>query len=266
MINWEAYAEFAKRAFSREGTYRFQVFSRIGSVLLRVFLLSTLWTNLYRANGEQAGIALPAMITYVVIALLLDIVYGVNGAYVVREKIREGDIAIDFMRPISIPLYVFADTVGQTGFALLQCLPALLLSSLMVHVQAPVSVAALGGFVGAVSIGFVVNYFIDMIMATMTFWTMEIFGVQIMVQFIASLLSGSLVPLYFFPQGWIQQLLLSSPFAALYNAPLSIWIGKYQGAQIGQALLVQCAWAVVLGAFAMWLWRIGERKVVIQGG
>ena len=262
----DAFLEFAKRAFSREGTYRFQVFSRIGSVLLRVFLLSTLWTNLYRANGAQGGINLESMITYVVIALLLDIVYGVNGAYVVREKIREGDIAIDFMRPISIPLYVFADTLGQTGFALLQCIPALAVSALLVHVDGPASPLALAGFVGAVSIGFVVNYFIDLIMATITFWTMEIFGVQIMVQFIASLLSGSLVPLYFFPQGWVQQLLLSSPFAALYNAPLSIWIGKYQGAQIGEALIVQLVWAAVLGAFAMWLWGIGERKVVIQGG
>jgi ABC-type uncharacterized transport system permease subunit len=95
---------------------------------------------------------------------------------------------------------------------------------------------------------------------------MEIFGVQIMVQFISSLLSGSLVPLYFFPEGWLRNVLLASPFAALYNAPLSIWIGKYQGAQIGEALALQAFWACVFGAFAMWMWSVGERKVVIQGG
>jgi ABC-2 type transport system permease protein len=265
-MNWAAYLEFAKRAFAREGTYRFQVFSQVGSVVLRVFLLSTLWTNLYRANGAQAGITLPGMITYMTIALLLDIVYGVNGAYVVREKIREGSIAIDFMRPISVPFYVFADTLGQTGFALLQCIPALLLASLLVHIQPPASPVAAAGFVVALAIGFVVNYFIDLIMATITFWTMEIFGVQLMVQFISSLLSGSLVPLYFFPAGWIQNALLASPFAALYNAPLSIWIGKYQGAQIWESIALQAVWAALFGAFALWLWRIGERKVVIQGG
>jgi len=265
-VSAQAYVEFAKRAFEREGTYRFQVFTKIGAVALRVFLLSTLWTNLYRANGAQAGISLNQMVTYVVIALLLDIVYGVNGAYVVREKIREGSIAIDFMRPISVPLYVFGDTVGQTGFALLECIPALLLASLIVHVGGPPSPLALLGFIAAVGIGFVVNYFIDLIMATLTFWTMEIFGLQLMMQFISSLLSGSLVPLYFFPQGWFQNVLLASPFAALYNAPLSIWIGKYQGVQIVQSLALQAMWAVVFGLFAMWLWRVGERKVVVQGG
>jgi ABC-2 type transport system permease protein len=265
-VNWRAYLEFAKRAFAREGTYRFNVFTKIGSVVLRVFLLSTLWTNLYRANGAQAGITEPQMLTYMTIALALDIVYGVNGAYVVREKIREGSIAIDFMRPISIPFYVFSDTVGQTGFALLECVPALLLASLFVHIGGPPSPLALIGFVGAVAIGFVVNYFIDLIMATLTFWTMEIFGLQLMVQFISGLLSGSLVPLYFFPPGWIQNALLASPFAALYNAPLSIWIGKYQGAQIGEALALQAFWAAMFGLFAMWLWGVGERKVVVQGG
>lgn len=260
------YLEFAKVAFSREGTYRPQVFTHIGSVLLRVFLLSTLWTALYRNNGMQEGITLDAMITYATLALLLDLIYGVNGAYVIREKIREGSIAIDLMRPISVPMYVLADTVGQTSFAALQIIPALLLSLLIVHVDAPVSAVAGVAFVASVLLGFVVNFFLDLIMATITFWTMEIFGVQIMVQFIASLLSGSLVPLYFFPPGWIQRLAFASPFAAIYNAPLSIYIGKVAGTQIASMLGFQVFWALCFAVAALALWRVGERRVVIQGG
>jgi ABC-2 type transport system permease protein len=261
-----AYVEFAKRAFSREGTYRPQVFTHIGSVLLRVFLLSTLWTALYRNNGAQAGISLSAMITYATFALLLDLIYGVNGAYIIREKIREGSIAIDLMRPISVPLYVFADTVGQTSFAALQIIPALLLSLLLVHLNLPSSPVALLAFIASVALGFVVNFFLDLMMATITFWTMEIFGVQLMVQFISSLLSGSLVPLYFFPAGLLQQLAFASPFAAIYNAPLSIYIGKVAGPQIMTTLGFQVMWAVIFGVFAFALWRVGERRVVIQGG
>ena len=64
-----AYLEFAKVAFSREGTYRPQVFTHIGSVVLRVFLLSMLWTALYRNNGPREGISLESMITYATLAL-----------------------------------------------------------------------------------------------------------------------------------------------------------------------------------------------------
>jgi ABC-2 type transport system permease protein len=261
----QPYLEFAKVAFSREAAYRPQVFTHIGSVLLRVFLLSTLWTALYRNNGEQAGITLDWMITYATIALLLDLIYGVNGAYVIREKIREGGIAIDLMRPISVPLYVLADTVGQTSFAALQIIPALALSLLMVHLNLPASPIAGLAFVVSVGFGFIVNFFLDLIMATITFWTMEIFGVQLMVQFISSLLSGSLVPLFFFP-GILQQIALALPFAAIYNAPLSIYIGKVSGTGILTTIGSQAVWALVFGVFALGLWRIGERRVVIQGG
>ncbi|HXW51958.1 MAG TPA: ABC-2 family transporter protein, partial [Candidatus Acidoferrales bacterium] len=217
-------------------------------------------------NGEQAGITLPAMITYATLALLLDLIYGVNGAYVIREKIREGSIAIDLMRPISVPFYVLADTVGQTMFAALQIVPALALSLLLVHVDAPPSLGAAVAFLVAIVLGFLVNFFLDLMMATITFWTMEIFGVQLMVQFVSSLLSGSLVPLYFFPPGILQQIALASPFAAIYNAPLSIYIGKVAGMQILSMLGFQVFWVVVFGAAAIALWRVGERQVVIQGG
>jgi ABC-2 type transport system permease protein len=265
-----AYVEFAKRAFAREATYRVQVFTRIGSVLLRVFLLGTLWTALYRNNGAKEGISLHAMITYATLALLLDLIYGVNGAYVIRQKIREGSIAIDFMRPISVPLYVFADTLGQTGFALVQIVPALLLSlPLLALIDArmggPASLGAALAFVLSVALGFVLNFFIDLVMATATFWTMEIFGIQIMVQFISSLLSGSLVPLYFFPHV-LQSFVFALPFAGLYNAPLSIYIGKWQGAEIAVGLAQQVFWVAVFWFGAIAFWRAAERRVVVQGG
>ncbi|HLJ84502.1 MAG TPA: ABC-2 family transporter protein [Candidatus Eremiobacteraceae bacterium] len=261
-----AYVEFARRAFNRESVYRVQVFTRIGSILLRVFLMATLWTALYRTNGQQAGITLPGMITYVTLALVIGLIYNVDGAYVIREKIREGSIAIDLMRPISVPLYVFADTIGQTLFSVVQIIPALLLSLLIVRIQPPVNLVAAGAFLVSICLGFLLNYFIDLIMATITFWTMEIFGVQIMVQFIVSLLSGALVPLTLFPQGPLQRIVLALPFAGLYNDPISMYIGLISGPAIMQHLAMQVIWVAVFGAFATLLWRIGERRVVVQGG
>ena len=261
-----AYIEFARRAFNRESVYRVQVFTRIGSILLRVFLMATLWTALYRTNGEQAGITLHAMITYQVLSLVMGLIYNVDGAYVIREKIREGSIAIDLMRPISVPLYVFSDTVGQTFFSVVQIVPALLLSLLIVRVDAPASPVAAAGFLASVVMGFGLNYFIDLIMATITFWTMEIFGVQIMVQFIVSLISGALVPLTLFPPGPLQSIVLALPFAGLYNTPISMYIGLIKGPDILAHLAVQALWVAVFGICATALWRVGERRVVVQGG
>jgi ABC-2 type transport system permease protein len=94
---------------------------------------------------------------------------------------------------------------------------------------------------------------------------MEIFGFQLMVQFITSLLAGAYVPIQFFPD-WIKPFALASPFAAIYNAPLSIYIGKVTGPQILAMLGFQVMWAAIFAVFATALWRVGERRVVIQGG
>ena len=114
-------------------------------------------------------------------------------------------------------------------------------------------------------LGFVVNFFLDLMMATITFWTMEVFGFQLMVQFITSLLSGAIVPLQFFP-AVIRPIALASPFAAIYSAPLSIYIGKYQGHELLMTLASQAMWAALFAIAALALWRVGERRVVIQGG
>jgi len=268
-----AYVEFAKRAFSREATYREEVFTHIGSVALRVYLFFALWSSLYAgsgAGGVKEGFTLQDMITYATLGLVLGQLYGVNGAYVIREKIREGNIAIDLMRPISVPLYVFADTVGQTAFALLQMVPAILLAIGLLalnhaHMSLPDSPLDAVAFVVSVVLGFIVNFFLDLMMATITFWTMEIFGFQLMVQFITTLLSGQIVPLQFFPES-VRQIALNSPFAAIASAPLSIYVGRYHGAELWAVLGLQALWAVIFAAAALLLWRVGERRVVVQGG
>lgn len=270
MSSTSAYVEFAKRAFEREATYREQVFTKVGSVLLRVFLLAMLWTALYRANGEQAGMPLHAMITYATLALVLDLIYGVDGPYIIREKIRNGSVATDFMRPISVPMYLFADSLGQAAFGALQIVPALLAAVLIlignhVALDPPASAFAAAAVLVSIALGFIVNFFIDLFMSVITFWTMETFGIQLMQQFIATLLSGGLVPLAFFPDA-VRGVALALPFAAVYNAPLTIYIGNVRGADIGWTLLSQAGWAMVLAAISLSVWRLGERKLVVQGG
>jgi ABC-2 type transport system permease protein len=269
-MSWGPYVEFAKRAFSREATYREEVFTHIGSVALRVYLYYALWSALYANNGPQQDFSFNDIITYATLALLIGLIYNAQGPYVVREKIREGNIAIDLMRPISVPLYVFADTIGQAGFAVLQIVAALplaigLLALAGTHLDAPASPLIALAFIVSVALGFLVNFFLDLLMATITFWTMEIFGFQLMVQFITSLLAGAVVPLQFFPSS-VVALAQASPFAAIYNAPLSIYLGKYQGAELLQVLGLQAVWVAVFGVAAIALWRVGERKVVVQGG
>ena len=260
----EPYVEFAKKAFSREATYRLEVFTNLGSLLVRVYLLRMLWTALYAQNAAPAGVPLHAILTYSAVALLMSLVLEVDGTRMIREKIREGTIATDLMKPISLPLYFFSDGFGQTLLHGLLIVPALFLALLIVRIDVP-GPGVLAAFAVSFMLGYGVNFLLNFLMNTIAFWTLETFAIQMMVRWISDLLSGQIVPLIFFPGVW-QQVMLALPFAAIYSTPLLIYVGTSGPRQYAAVLLLQVLWLAAFAAAAALMWRAAQRRVVVQGG
>jgi ABC-2 type transport system permease protein len=260
----EPYVEFAKKAFSREATYRLEVFTNLGGLVVRVYLLRMLWTALYAQNAAPAGVPLHAILTYSAVALLMSLVLEVDGTRMIRDKIREGTIATDLMKPISLPLYFFSDGFGQTLFHALLIVPALLLALLLVHIDVP-EPAVLATFALSFALGYCVNFLLNFLMNSIAFWTLETFAIQMMVRWISDLLSGQIVPLIFFPGVW-QQVMLGLPFAAIYSTPLLIYVGTIEPQHYAAVLLLQFVWLVVFAGAAVVMWHAAQRRVVVQGG
>jgi len=258
------YVEFARKAFAREATYRVEVFTSIGSFLLRVYVLRSLWTALYAQNAAPAHIPLHAMITYATVALLMSLVLEIDGTRVIRERVREGSIATDLMKPISLPVFFFSDGFGQTLFHALTIVPALALALLFVHVDVP-SLATLGAFGVSFAFGYFVNFFLNFLMNVVAFWTLETFAIQMSVRWASDLLSGQIVPLDFFP-GILGTLVENLPFAAIYSTPLRIYIGELPPSAWPAAIAAQAAWLGLFAVAATFVWRAAERRVVVQGG
>jgi ABC-2 type transport system permease protein len=263
-VNLEPYIEFARKAFSREATYRIEVFTNIGSVLLRVYLLRSLWTALYRQNAPPADIPLHAMITYATVALMMSLVLEVDGTRMIREKIREGTIATDFMKPISLPAYFFSDGIGATLLQAVLIVPSVLLALFLVHIDVPAP-SVLLAFLVSFALGYAVNFLLNFLMNIVAFWTLETFAVQLMIRWASDLLGGQLLPLDFFP-GTLGRIVEALPFAAIYSTPLRIYIGELGPAQWFPAMASQAMWIVVFGTAATVFWRVAERRVVVQGG
>ncbi len=260
----EPYLEFAKKAFAREATYRMEVLTEIGSLVLRVYILRSLWTALYAQNAAPLHLPLHAMITYATVAMLMSLILEVDGTRAIREKLREGTIATDLMKPISLPLYFFSDGVGQTALHALLVIPALLCSLLLVHVDVP-SPPVFGAFLLSFAIGYGVNFFLNFMMNSIAFWTLETFAVQLVVRWSSDLLSGQIIPLQFFP-GVLGNLVFALPFAAIYSTPLLIYVGIIPPDRWGASLAVQLGWLALFAALSTLVWNAGSRRVVVQGG
>lgn len=260
----EPYVEFAKKAFAREATYRLEVLTEIGSLVLRVYLLRSLWTALYSQNVAPINLPLHGMITYATVALLMSLILEVDGTRLIREKLREGTIATDLMKPISVPLYFFSDGVGQTLLHALLVAPSLLCALLLVRIDVP-DPATLAMFALSFILGYGINFFLNFLMNSIAFWTLETFALQLIVRWVSDLLSGQIIPLTFFP-GVFGRLIFGLPFAAIYSTPLLIYVGVIPPSQWLASLTVQVGWLATFGALATFVWRAASQRVTIQGG
>lgn len=258
------YVEFARKAFAREATYRVEVFTNVGSLLLRVYLFRSLWTALYAQNAAPPDIPLHAMITYATVALLMSLILEIDGTRAISERIREGTIATDLMKPISLPLYFFSDGFGQTVLHALLIVPSVLLALLLVHIDVPPP-ATLAVFAVSFALGYLVNFFLNFLMNVVAFWTLETHALQLIVRWASDLLGGQILPLSFFP-GSLGTIVGALPFASVYWTPLRIYIGQVAPAEIPGLLAVQMGWLVLFAGVSAVVWRLAERRVVVQGG
>ena len=263
-FRFEPYIEFAKVAFSREATYRFEVFTSIGSLLIRVYLFRMVWTALYAQNLAPKDLSLHEAITYSTVALLMSLVLDIDQTRLIHDKLHDGSIATDFMKPITVPLYFFSDGTGEVLFHALLIVPSLALAALIVHIDVP-SLPVLGAFVVSFLLGYLVGLLMNFILNCIAFWTLEIHAVQLIVTWVTDLLGGQLIPLVFFPVA-LQGFIFALPFAAIYSTPLLIYVGHTTPDRYLAVITHQLVWIAIFSVIAVFIWRAGAKRVVIQGG
>ena len=79
------------------------------------------------------------------------------------------------------------------------------------------------------------------------------------------LLSGFIVPLTYYPD-WLRRMVELTPFPAMVNTPIEIYLGMPSGTPPMQALAVQIFWVVALALAARAVYARGVARLVVQGG
>jgi ABC-2 type transport system permease protein len=222
------------------------------------------WVALYARNAAPSELPLHAIITYSTVALLMGLVMDIDQTRLLYEKLHTGGIATDFMKPIIVPLYLFADGSGEVIFHAVLIVPSLLLALLIVHIDVP-GPLTLATFFLSFGLGYLVGFCINFILNCVAFWTLEIHAMQLIVTWVTDLFGGEIIPLVIFP-AFLQKVAFALPFAAMFSTPLLIYVGVIKPERYAAALGLQAFWIVVLGLIATLMWRAGAKRVVVQGG
>ncbi len=260
------YLALALVAMQRSLAYRGTLLLGMVSNLVWVAVLYYLWRAVFSSHRSVAGFDWDRMRTYVVLSYGVNVLLSFNSEARMMATIRTGEVASELARPVD---YLRAQLAQALGSAVVEGLLggalALLLGVVALHILAPASVAAALLFLPSVALGFLVKFLISYLTGLLCFWTVNALGLLWARAALTNVLSDALIPLQLFPDA-LRGLAVASPFAAVVNAPVAIYLGTTADSALIGTLALQAAWVAILWALARALWIPSVRALTVQGG
>jgi ABC-2 type transport system permease protein len=265
--NFPGYRQIVRGRIQMSFTYRQNSFFLLALVVVQIFVLRRVWTALYRGHSTSGQLNLHALIVYLTIANLQTwVLQDPSVSFYMYERIREGIVAFDLVRPTGFVSQMFAHLVGSGIASLLFILPAVPIVVFAGSLGAPASASAGLLYLLSLLAGYVIALLLTLMLGMIAFWTMETQGLTMLYLLVNSFFGGALVPLTLFPHG-LEILAKLLPFQATVYTPVGIYVGQIRsGREAAAAIGVQLVWVVVLALGSLAMWRRALHRVVVQGG
>lgn len=259
------YIAYGKKCFLNKSAYRFDNIISIISTCMQFVVFWEIYKALYGGSGEIDGITMSMVTTNFILSMGLEAIFSPDD-YFLPNKVWDGSIATEFLRPISFKGRMIAENAGGALFNLIfRFIPALLLAVFTVGMLPPAGVDMLVLFILSAVLGFGVLWVISFAVQMTVFWLMSIWCLITIKNALIKIFSGSMIPLWFMPEG-VKRVLEFLPFSSIYFTPVQIYLGQLTYGEIALKCGIQILWIVLIYLLGDFLWRKGQKKLIVQGG
>lgn len=250
---------FLRQGFRQQAAYKVEGWLGLASSLIWFVLYAGIWTALLKGDP----IALQRQMGYVVATRFLAELNFLP-MWEVAAKFRQGDIGLELVKPVALPVRTLGEFLGRSAFRLLRSLPVFALIWVAFGLPFP-GWSSLLLFVISGLMGWVIISTMMLALSLIALWTVQFNEAEEIFALLTSLLSGVFIPLYYLP-GWVEAIARYLPFAGIYFVPSALLSGGLSGKMLLEAMALQALWAVVGLAALTAMWTAGSRKLVVQGG
>ncbi len=248
----------------RMSSYRMNFFLQVISPSIVFFFIKyNLWTSVYQGSQTTvlAGFTLKQMIFYHLWVLIISIMVSTYSSDKLSEDIRLGKISTYLIYPFNFWEF---HTASFLSFQAIQTLISIitigvLWSSGILH---SISISILSqGLIYC----FVASFFwysIQYLTAIMAFWLEETWILRVIFMIIKNFLSGSIIPLSFFPETFVE-ILKFTPFPYMIYYPVKIFMGEIS--LIGAPLIILILWTTLIIVICHFVWKRGIKLYEAAG-
>ena len=199
--------------------------------LIAYFLLSSAVTNLIFSNSTPFG------------------------RYIYR-KIRNGELSNFLIKPISTVPFLFFSFIGENWMNIFYALISATIAIIMIP---PPGILNVVFFLVFIVLAFFVSFALNILIATLSFYFVEVAGIRNSFDHVRTIQSGSLIPLTMFPI-MIKQVVMFTPFPLLAFIPTYTLQNPIQMWETLQMISISVAWASGLTVIMSVVWRKSLKK------
>lgn len=261
------YLKLFRAGFARQSNYRLAMFAGLATNIVFGFIrASILFAVLDSAGGTLGGYDKGSISAYVWLSQGLLGAIELSGRAEIGDRIRTGDVAVDFTRPVDLQTWHLAEDMGRAAYTFIpRGLPSVLIGALTFGLSMPRT--ALPYILGIVSIalGIAISFYCRYAVNALGFWLIDTRGARTAYLVTSNFLAGLYVPVALFPH-WLQTIAVATPFPSILQVPINVISGKDTGLDAVLLVLVQVFWLGVTCLAGRMLTNAGRQKLVVQGG
>lgn len=258
-------AAVARLALVQQFTYRGAALGGLAANFFFGLLRAAVLVALL-GDGDLAGYGVREAVSYAALTQAVIAVVAIFGSYDLMRAVHSGEIAGDLLRPLSLyRLWLARDGGRALAAALLRGATLMLLFVPLLELAWPRGAPAWLAFGASLLLAWWVSFNWRFLVNLTAFWSPNAAGIGRFLFFAAMFFSGFLMPLAFFPP-WVQRLADATPFPAIIDTVVEVYLGRVAGGDLLGALATQFTWGVALMLLALGLLRLGLRRLVLLGG
>lgn len=233
--------------------------------VISITILYFFWNAIYDNSAVISGLAREQTINYILLAFFFMPLVSNDLVWEFGSNLREGLMIHHLLRPVNFQAMNYAQQLGVLVTRLAFQIPIVVLAIFLFGLKFPIDFSTWMAFIISALLGFTVMFFFNWLLACMTFYTTEIWGLGVLIEGMTFFLSGALVPLAMMPE-WMRGIVLSVPFAQALAVPVGLLSGITPLADAPRIWLIQILWIIGMWIFSNLVFRVAVRKITVQGG
>jgi len=259
------YIKMIETSFKNSLKFKFDIIVSILGRIIIMFVQVEVWKALLNSKSTNS-MGINNMIIYLCIGVTISTLYYPNISGIIGEKINDGSISIDIIRPINYSISMFCYSFGQIiNSIIFKSIPVLIVAILVFKINIHCSLLQWFLFVIFLCLNVLMYWYVFFIIGLLHFTLTQAFWFGRICMDIMGILGGSFLPLWIFPKP-LQILAYCLPFHLFYQFTQQFLMTSFTINQLAFWIFQYLFWLIILITISKLLFYYGLKRITINGG